>query len=95
MAGGVRAGGGPPDGLDLQLRVGRLLGYGFALTLAPVGGLGSLAAFVLGLRALWLIRGSGVALAGKWLAWWCVAAGAAEALLILPGLIRLVATAGE
>ena len=66
----------------MQIRVGRLLGLAFPLTLMPLGGLGSLAALVLGLRALALIRRSGGRLAGLRLAWWCIVAGALGAVLL-------------
>lgn len=78
--------------LETQIRVGRLLGLAFAFSLVPVGGLGSLAALVLGLRARALIKRSGGRLAGMWLAWWCIIAGAVGAvvlpLMIVPEALR-------
>ncbi|HYN85429.1 MAG TPA: hypothetical protein VER32_09260 [Pyrinomonadaceae bacterium] len=61
--------------LRAQVRLGVLLGCGFAFTLFGVGGLGSLAAFVIGLVARERIRRSGGRLSGKRMAWWCIFVG--------------------
>ena len=58
-----------------QIRLSLLLGYGFAFSLFPLGGVGSLAAFIIGWRALRRINSSGGRLAGLILAWWCVIVG--------------------
>ena len=49
---------------------------GFALSLVVAGGLGSLAALFIGLKALTVINRSPVELVGKWMAWWCIIVGA-------------------
>lgn len=58
-----------------QIKVSVLLGYGFALSLQPLGGLGSLAALLIGLEARRRIRRSGGRLGGIRLAWWCIVVG--------------------
>ena len=70
--------------LFLQMRVSRMLGFGFALTLAWTGGVSSLIAFVIGLRARRLIRDAGGEIAGMKMARWCIVAGAVGALAGLP-----------
>ena len=66
--------------LFLQMRVSRMLGFGFALSLAWIGGVSSLIALFIGLRARRLIKEGGGAIAGIKLAWWCIVAGAAGTL---------------
>jgi hypothetical protein len=66
--------------LFLQMRVSRMLGFGFALSLAWTGGVSSLVAFFIGLRARRLIRDGGGKISGMRMAWWCILAGAAGAL---------------
>ena len=70
-----------------QVKVSVLLGYGFALSLAATGGLGSLAAFAIGLEARRRIKESRGRLAGLRLAWWCIVTGALGACL-LPQLLN-------
>ncbi len=69
-----------------QIRLSVLLGYGFALSLRGIGGLASLAAFLIGCAALRRIRRSGGRLVGVRLAWWCVIFGGLLA-VVLPLLI--------
>ena len=66
--------------LFVQMRVSRMLGFGFALSLAWTGGVSSLIAFFIGLRARGLIRDGGGDISGMRMAWWCIVAGAAGAL---------------
>jgi len=56
---------------------------GFALSLVGVGGLGSLAALLIGLKALTVINRSPVELVGKWIAWWRIIIGALGAIGML------------
>jgi hypothetical protein len=74
--------------LFLQMRVSRMLGVGFALTLLWVGGLGSLVAFVIGLRARRLIKQGGGQIVGMRMAWWCIIVGAVGTPVGLAILIR-------
>lgn len=61
--------------LALQVRVSKMLGYGFAFSLVVIGGVGSLIALVIGLRARGIIKRTGGELSGLRLAWWCIIAG--------------------
>jgi len=70
--------------LYLQMRVSRMLGFGFALSLAWTGGVGSLIALVNGLRARRLIKESGGRLAGTKMALWCIISGAVGVLAAPP-----------
>jgi hypothetical protein len=69
--------------LERQVRLSRMLAMGFALSLVGAAGLGSLAALLIGLKALTVINRSPVELAGKWMAWWCIIIGALGAIGIL------------
>ena len=62
--------------LALQVRVSKMLGFGFAFSLVWLGGFGSLVAFVVGLYARKLIKESGGGIHGIRLAWWCIVVGA-------------------
>jgi hypothetical protein len=64
------------DRLERQVRVSKLLGLGFILTIVPMVGLGSLAALLIGLKAKKIIQQSGSEIAGLRMAWWCIIAGA-------------------
>jgi hypothetical protein len=66
--------------LERQVRLSRLLAMGFALSLVVAGGLGSLAALVIGLKALTVINRSPVELVGKGMAWWRIIIGVTGAI---------------
>jgi hypothetical protein len=68
-----------PD-LERQVRLSKMLAMGFALSLVVAGGLGSLAALLIGLKALTVINRSPIELVGKWMAWWCIIIGALGAI---------------
>jgi hypothetical protein len=57
-----------------------MLAMGFAQSLVGVGGLGSLASMLIGLKALTVINRSPVELVGKWMAWWRIIIGALGAI---------------
>jgi hypothetical protein len=78
--------------LKLQLRVSKMLGYGFAFSLVWAGGVGSLLAVVIGLRARRLIRRADFEIAGMAMAWWCIAVGALGLVTITPYVIWLLLT---
>jgi hypothetical protein len=61
--------------LERQVRLSKMLAMGFSLSLVGVGGLGSLAALLIGLKALTVINRSPVELVGKWMAYWCIIIG--------------------
>jgi hypothetical protein len=69
--------------LERQVRLSKMLAMGFALSLVGVGGLGSLAALLIGLKALTVINRSPVELVGKWMAWWCIIIGSLGAIGML------------
>jgi len=75
--------------LERQVRLSKMLAMGFALSLVRVGGLGSLAALFIGLKALTVINRSPVELVGKWMAWWCIIIGALGAIGMLPHTLSL------
>ncbi len=68
--------------LALQVRVSKLLGCGFAFSLVVAGGVGSLIALVIGLRARGIIKRSGGELSGALLAWWCIVVGGLGAVML-------------
>jgi hypothetical protein len=75
--------------LERQVRLSKMLSMGFALSLVGVGGLGSLAALLIGLKALTVINRSPVELVGKWMAWWCIIIGALGAIAMLLYILSL------
>ena len=75
--------------LERQVRLSKMLAMGFALSLVGVGGLGSLAALLIGLKALTVINRSPVELVGKWMAWWCIIIGALGAIGMLLYILSL------
>jgi hypothetical protein len=66
--------------LERQVRLSKMLAMGFALSLVGAGGLGSLAALLIGMKALTVINRSPVELVGKWMAWWRIIVGALGAI---------------
>ncbi|MET0649369.1 MAG: hypothetical protein ABW208_22390 [Pyrinomonadaceae bacterium] len=68
--------------LALQVRVSKMLGCGFAFSLVVSGGVGSLVAFIIGLRARSIIKQSGGELSGMRMAWWCIIVGGLGAVML-------------
>ena len=68
--------------LELQINVSRVLALGFVLSLLGIGGIGSLAALILGLKARSIIRRSNGEIGGIKMAWWCIIAGALGAVIL-------------
>lgn len=62
--------------LSVQVRLCKLLGVAFALSLMGLSGLGSLVALIQGLRARRIIKQHQGRLGGAILAWWCIVVGA-------------------
>src|SRR3954469_21457853 len=81
--------------LFLQMRVSRMLGFGLTLSLAWTGGVSSLIAFVIGLRARRLIREGGGRVVGTRMALWCIVAGALGALAGVPFWVWLFTQAAK
>jgi hypothetical protein len=67
--------------LARQVRVSKMLGLGFVFSLTPLAGVGSLVAFILGLKALRVIQRSEGEIVGMSMAVWCIATGATGMLL--------------
>jgi hypothetical protein len=65
-----------PPNLELQIKVSKILSRGFVFSIFCIGGIGSLIAFISGLKARNLIRQSEGELAGIRMAWWCIVVGA-------------------
>lgn len=61
--------------LELQVKVSKILSRGFIFSIVWLGGVGSLMAVILGIRALRIIKNSETKLSGKVLAWWCIVLG--------------------
>lgn len=76
--------------MERQIRVGKMLGLGFACSLIWAGGVGSLIALIIGLRARKIIKRSSGQVSGIRMAWWCIVVGAFGLLTILPYVIWLV-----
>jgi hypothetical protein len=75
-----------PPNLELQIKVSKLLSRGFVCSIVWMGGIGSLIAFVSGLKARKIIRRSGGEIGGMKMAWWCIIAGALG-MIVLPWII--------
>jgi len=75
--------------LERQVRLSKMLAMGFALSLVGVGGLGSLAALAIWLKALTVINRSPIELVGKWMAWWRIIIGALGAIGMLLYILSL------
>jgi hypothetical protein len=71
------------DRLQQQVRVSKMLGVGFACSLLGVGGITSVVAVIIGLKARRIIKASHGELDGIVMAWWCILIGALG-LLLLP-----------
>jgi hypothetical protein len=75
--------------LEQQVRVSKRLGVGFACSLLGVGGIASLVALIIGLRARREINQSGGEIVGLRMAWWCIITGAIGT-LVFPPLVALL-----
>ena len=78
------------DDLEQQVKVSRTLGLAFALSITGIGGIGSFVALVLGWRALRVIKAASGRISGRWMAWWCILAGALGTLIITPMTVALI-----
>ena len=62
--------------MNEQIALSKSLGLGFALSVMPTAGLGSIAAIIIGLRARKKIATSRYELTGSGMAAWCIIVGA-------------------
>jgi hypothetical protein len=67
--------------IEEQIKLSKSLGLGFALSLIPLYGVGSVAALVIGFRAKKRIAASQGRLAGAGMAAWCIIVGSAGVLV--------------
>jgi hypothetical protein len=79
--------------MALQLRVSKMLGYGFAFSIVCAGVVGSLIALIIGLRARRLIRQSDVEISGIRMAWWCIVVGMLGFVTFTPFILWLLLNA--
>ena len=78
------------DDLEQQVKVSKMLGLGFVLSITGIAGIGSLIALILGWKAMRIIKASQGRLTGAFMAWWCICAGALGTLILPPLLIAMV-----
>ena len=76
--------------MEAQVALSKRLAFGFALSLVTAGGVSSIAAFWIGLRAYRKISSSEQELHGVGMAVWCILVGALGALLGLSFWIYLL-----
>jgi UPF0716 family protein affecting phage T7 exclusion len=74
------------DELAQQVKISKMLGMGFVLSITGIFGVGSFIALILGCKALRTIQASSGRISGRLMAWWCILAGAAG-ILIFPAFI--------
>jgi predicted CDP-diglyceride synthetase/phosphatidate cytidylyltransferase len=77
------------DELAQQVKVSKMLGLAFVLSITGLFGVGSLIALILSWKARRLIEAAERKISGRVMAWWCIVAGALGT-LILP--IRTIKT---
>jgi len=65
--------------LDRQIRISKLLSYGFVFTLLPSL---SIVSVFIGLKAMRMIKRSDVHLSGIVLAWWCIVVGVINTIIV-------------
>jgi predicted CDP-diglyceride synthetase/phosphatidate cytidylyltransferase len=75
------------DELEKQVKVSKMLGMAFVLSITGIVGVGSLIALILGWKALRIIQASEGRIGGRLMAWWCILAGALGALIIPAAII--------
>ncbi len=76
--------------LNEQLRVSKMLAYGFVLSILGVGGIASMIALVLGLKARRIIKQSDAEVSGIKMAWWCIIVGGLGTVLLPTIIIALL-----
>lgn len=72
------------DELERQVKVSKMLGMAFVLSITGIFGIGSLIALILGWKALLIIQGAQGRISGRFVAWWCILAGALGTLILPP-----------
>ena len=72
------------DDLGRQVKVSKMLGMAFVLSITGIFGIGSLIALIFGWRALLIIQSANGRISGRLGAWWCILAGALGTLILPP-----------
>jgi hypothetical protein len=65
--------------LNRQIKISKMLSYGFIFTLLPAYGILPLVSVIIGVSARRTIKQSEIDLSGIVLAWWCIIVGGVEA----------------
>lgn len=76
-----------PSDLERQVKISRLVSFGFGITLADQSGFAAPFAVAFGLHALILIKSSDKPFTGKIMAWWCIVVGGYNGIV---GTLRLL-----
>jgi cyanate permease len=69
------------DELEQQVKVSKMLGMAFVLSITGMFGIGSMIALILGWKAARIIQASQGRISGGIMAGWCILAGALGALI--------------
>jgi hypothetical protein len=64
--------------LSRQIKISKMLSYGFIFTLLPAYGILAFVSMIIGVRARRMIKQSEIDLSGIVLAWWCIIVGGIE-----------------
>ena len=78
------------DDFEQQVKVSKMLGLGFVLSITGIAGIGSFIALILGWKAMRIIKALQGRLTGAFMAWWCICASALGTLIFPPLLIAIV-----
>ena len=78
------------DDLAPQVKVSKMLGMAFVLSITGIFGIGSLIALTLGWKALLIIQVANGRITGRLIAWWCILAGALGTLILPTLTIRTI-----
>lgn len=73
--------------LDIQIKLSRMLSYGFIFSLVPFL---SIVSIIIGMRAMKMIHKSEYTLSGSVLACWCIGVGGIEAALLIVYFLPIV-----
>jgi apolipoprotein N-acyltransferase len=72
------------DELEQQVKVSKMLGMAFVLSITGIFGVGSLIALIVGWKAARIIQASKGRISGGVMAWWCILAGTLGTLILPP-----------
>ena len=69
--------------LDKQIKISKMLSYGFVFTIMPSIGMLSILSLIIGVKARRMIKQSESRLSGIVLAWWCIIVGGINTLAFI------------